>query len=136
MKAFRLVLLNLVGFGLLFNPAVSYAQNDSKAVNARAILLNPVIGKIHPDQPKTVNFRVLTGPAKNCILSAKAHLDPHRLRHIYQLSNNICQIDGQNILLGGVVRGQHNIVGTMANSGMGRRYLISNKGVEVTLSVK
>ncbi|WP_373019589.1 hypothetical protein [Thiomicrorhabdus sp.] len=95
----------------------------------RAILLNAVQG----DKPQKVSMRVTQGQAKGCILEANAFLNKQRLRYEYDLSSSQCVKDGQVIPVGRVVRGQHNIKGTMANSGMGRDYLISNKGVNVTL---
>ncbi|MDX1352264.1 MAG: hypothetical protein R3254_04575, partial [Thiomicrorhabdus sp.] len=75
-----------------------------------------------------------TGKAKGCKAHGTAHLNHQRLRYEFKLQPIVCIKQGQAIPVGTVVRGQHNIEGTMANSGLGRDYLVSNKGVTVTLT--
>ncbi|MDX1347955.1 MAG: hypothetical protein R3189_06880 [Thiomicrorhabdus chilensis] len=100
----------------------------------RAILLTPVQGAIPASNPQTVKLEIVQGEAKGCTAQGTAFLNPKRLRYEYDLMPINCVKNGQRIPVGQVVRGQHNIKGTMANSGMGRDYLISNKGVTVTLA--
>jgi len=100
----------------------------------RAVLLNSVQGNHSQDTPIPVSLLITQGKAKGCIAKGKAYLNKQRLRYEYQLEPIHCIKDGQPVEVGQVVRGQHNIMGTMANSGMGRNYLISNKGVSVSLT--
>lgn len=104
------------------------------AESTRAVLITPVQGAIPASNPQTVKFEIVQGPAKGCTAQGTAFLNPKRLRYEYDLMPINCIKHGQKIRVGQVVRGQHNIKGTMANSGMGRDYLISNKGVTVTLA--
>lgn len=115
---------------MIILPGTAFSKEDS--VNAK--LLNPVSGNVSPDHPQPVKLLITNGPAKGCVLSATAVLNRKRLRYEYHLPNPQCQIDGQMVKVGHVVRGQHQIKGTMANSGMGRDYLLSKKGLEVTLA--
>ena len=96
----------------------------------RAILLNPIIG----DQAQTVKLLITEGSAKDCQAQGIVTLNKKRLRYEFALEPINCIKNGQSIKVGQVVRGQHNILGTMANSGMGRKFLVSNKGVTVTLA--
>lgn len=113
---------------------LGYAGNSFSDETVRAMLLTPVSGEISSSQPQPVQLKVLTGEAKGCVLNGSAVLNRKRLRYEYDLPNNLCEIAGRNIQVGHIVRGQHNIKGTMANSGMGRDYLLSKKGLEVNLS--
>lgn len=105
-------------------------------ISARAVLLNAVYGEVPISQPQSVRLKVISGPAKGCVLQASAYLNkPHR-RYEFHVPNNVCEVNQQVIEVGQVVRGQHAIKGAMANSGMGRDYLIANKGLTVTLALE
>lgn len=117
--------LLILSFGFSF-PAYGEAT--------RAVLLTPVKGAIPVSTPQPVKLEIVQGPAKGCTAEGTAFLNQKRLRYEYDLMPVNCIKNGQRIRVGQVVRGQHNIKGTMANSGMGRDYLISNKGVTVTLA--
>ncbi|WP_237261757.1 hypothetical protein [Thiomicrorhabdus immobilis] len=100
----------------------------------RAILLNSIQGPISQTSSTPVKLLITQGNAKGCVAQGVAFLNPKRLRYEFNLEPVNCVKNGHKIPVGTVVRGQHNIKGTMANSGMGRKYLISNKGVTVTLA--
>ncbi|MDG6774356.1 hypothetical protein QCB45_08425 [Thiomicrorhabdus sp. ZW0627] len=118
----------------IFTALIATATLPAYADQAtRAVLLNPVVGEISPSNPQKVSLMVTEGQAEGCIFEADAFLNQRRLRYEYNLTSTECVKNGQTIPVGHVVRGQHNIKGTMANSGMGRDYLITNKGVSVTL---
>ncbi|WP_178862887.1 hypothetical protein [Thiomicrorhabdus cannonii] len=120
-------------FSLTFGADISQAdQND--AVATRAVLLNSVQGHISPQNPQAVRFEIVEGAAAGCIANGHAFLNPKRLRYEYTLEPVNCIKDGREVHVGSVVRGQHMVKGTMANSGIGRAYLITNKGVTVTLT--
>jgi len=104
------------------------------AEQTRAILLTPVQGQPTQANPYPVNLMIVNGQAKGCKAHGTAHLNNQRLRYEYNLQPVNCIKQGHVIPVGTVVRGQHNIKGTMANSGLGRDYLITNKGVTVTLT--
>lgn len=124
-------LSSVVMTALLYAPWSVQAQTDQ---THRAVLLNAIYGKVSQSDPQKVRLLITQGPAKGCIVRGSAYLNPRRLRYEYDLKPVKCIKNGHSIVVGTVVRGQHNIKGTMANSGMGRDYLISNKGVTVTLS--
>jgi len=111
-----------------------FFTNSYAAEQTRAVLLTPIKGQPTQAKPYPVKLMIINGQAKGCEAVGKAHLNVQRLRYEYQLQPVICIKQGKAISVGTVVRGQHNIKGTMANSGMGRDYLISNKGVTVTLA--
>ncbi len=119
----------LVGFTLFGLSASVHAAEPT-----RAVLLTPIQGSFSKTAPADVKLLVTEGQAKGCIIQGTAYLNKKRLRYEYQLAPVNCIKNGQKIDVGQVVRGQHNIKGTMANSGMGRDYLSSNKGVTVTLA--
>ena len=132
MKRLPLFTLSLTAITLLSSATLSYAEETQ----TRAILLNPVIGAIPASQPQAVKLLIVSGEAKGCIATGGAYLSSERQRHEFILNPINCIKNGKKINVGQVVRGQHNIKGTMANSGMGRSYLVSNKGVTVTLAKK
>jgi len=100
----------------------------------RAVLLNNIQGDINQANPHAVNLLITQGQAKGCKANGTAFLNKQRMRYEFTLAPITCVKNGQNIPVGTVVRGQHNIKGTMANSGMGRNFFSSNKGVAVSLS--
>ncbi|MEA3405846.1 MAG: hypothetical protein U9R28_08920 [Pseudomonadota bacterium] len=102
----------------------------------RAVLLNSIQGAINQTQPQPVKLLITQGQAKGCKASGTAFLNKQRMRYEFTLAPINCIKNGQKIPVGTIVRGQHNIKGTMANSGMGRKFFISNKGVAVSLSFK
>ena len=126
----------LITVALLSTALPSHA--DFKPLNAsnstQAVLLNALQGSVTLTQPQPIRLLIISGPAEGCIAEGSAVLNPIRLRYEFTLQPINCVKNGQQILVGQVVRGQHNINGTMANAGMGRSYLISNKGVTVTLT--
>lgn len=130
MKNLRTISLTLLSIAL-FSAALSSLATEE---TTRAILLNSINGKITQAQPQPVKLLIVKGPATGCLAEGSAFLNTKRLRHEFNLAPINCVINGKKIVVGTVVRGQHNIKGTMANSGMGRSYLISNKGVTVTLA--
>jgi hypothetical protein len=123
-------LLSLLSLLLLSAPFTAFSQTDS----TRAILLTPIMGEVSPQQPQKVRLEITQGAAKGCQVEGTAHLNKRRMRYEFNLNPAHCVKNGKTIPVGHVVRGQHNIKGTMANSGMGRDYLVSRKGVEVTLA--
>ncbi|MGM0541538.1 MAG: hypothetical protein ACQEQR_03760 [Pseudomonadota bacterium] len=129
MKNLRTVSLTLLGFALFSTTLSSQASEET-----RAKLLNSIYGEITKDQPQAVKLLIVKGPAKGCVVEGTAFLNFKRLRYEFNLAPINCIKNGEKINVGTVVRGQHNVEGTMANSGMGRSYLISNKGVTVTLA--
>ncbi len=130
MKNLRTVSLNLLSIALFSTALSSHASEET----TRAILLNSINGEITQTQPQPVKLLIVKGPAKGCLAEGTAFLNFTRLRYEFNLAPINCVKNGKKIVVGTVVRGQHNIKGTMANSGMGRSYLISNKGVTVTLA--
>lgn len=121
------------GLGALFVICLGMASvsQAEPAVN-RAILLNNLIG----EQPQTIRLLIVEGPAQGCQAQGRAVLNKKRLRYEYNLEPIVCAPQGLPIHVGQVVRGQHNILGTMANSGMGRKVFSTNKGVTVTLTTQ
>jgi len=114
---------------------LSFTHNSSAAEPiTRAILMTPIQGQPTQDNPSPVELIITTGEAKGCKAQGTAYLNHQRLRYEFKLQPIHCIKHGQVISVGTVVRGQHNIKGTMANSGLGRDYLASNKGVTVTLA--
>lgn len=107
---------------------------SSEPLPVRAIMLNALYGDIPRHQPQPVQLKVIEGQAKGCLIKGTAYLNKPRRRYEYTLTPPHCRSAGQNVPIGLVVRGQHNIIGTMANSGMGRPTSFSNKGLIVTLS--
>lgn len=103
-------------------------------LETRAELLNAVQGDINQSSPQPVRLIITQGPATGCEVTGTAFLNKQRQRYEYTLNPTNCIKNGQPIHVGTVVRGQHNIKGTMANSGMGRDYFVTNKGVTVTLT--
>lgn len=130
MNRLALFTLSLTAITLLSSATLSYAEETQ----TRAILLNSVIGAIPASQPQAVKLLIVSGEAKGCIATGGAYLSSQR--HEFILNPINCIKNGKKINVGQVVRGQHNIKGTMANSGMERSYLVSNKGVTVTLAKK
>ncbi|WP_321325828.1 hypothetical protein [Thiomicrorhabdus sp.] len=112
----------------------SFSTNSSAAEQTRAILMTQIQGQPTQSNPYPVELKIVQGPAKGCKVYGTAHLNAKRLRYEYKLQPVNCIKNGHAVSVGTVVRGQHNIKGTMANSGLGRDYLVSNKGVTVTLS--
>ncbi len=123
----RTMILNLLSISLLSTPLISHANEP---LPTRAILLNAVYGT----ETQPVKLLVIQGEAKGCVIEGTASYNKSRFCHEYDLGTIHCEKDGHNIPVGNVVRGQLNITGTLANSGMGRDYLITNKGVTVTLA--
>lgn len=105
-----------------------------EAEETRAIFLNGLYGDATSQNPLSVKLEVINGKAKGCIIEGTAVLNKRHRRYEYTLQTPQCQYEGQTVPVGTLVRGQHNIPGTMANSGMGRGYWFSNKGLIVTLS--
>lgn len=105
-----------------------------QAEETRAIFLNGLYGDATPQNPLPVKLEVINGKAKGCIIEGEAVLNKRHRRYEYTLQPPQCVHQGQKVAVGTLVRGQHNIPGTMANSGMGRGYWFSNKGLIVTLS--
>ncbi|MDX1795531.1 MAG: hypothetical protein R3219_02295 [Hydrogenovibrio sp.] len=120
--------------GLIFICLSLLGLTASQAAETRAILLNPVMGDIPQSAPKPVRLKVLNGEAKGCIIQGNAFLNKKRFRYEYQLHPASCVKNGRIISVGQVVRGQHHLVGTMANSGLGRDYYLSKKGLKVSLT--
>ena len=118
-----------LGFTSLASQAAPNTQPPT-----RAILLNPIQGDINQAEPQAVNLLITEGQAKGCKAEGSAYLNKQRKRYEYNLAPIHCIKNGQVIPVGQVVRGQHNIKGTMANSGMGRTFFVTNKGVTVTLT--
>ena len=123
----RTITLSLLSISLLSTSLISHAN---ERLPTRAILLNAVQGA----EPQPVKLLVIQGEAKGCVIEGTASYNKKRYCHEYDLGTVHCEINGHKIPVGHVVRGQHNIKGTLANSGMGRDYLITNKGVTVTLA--
>lgn len=124
----RLIPFTPLLLGLLFSAIVHAAEPH------RAVLLNSVQGHISPQNPQAVRFEITQGPAAGCTAHGHAFLNPKRLRYEYTLAPVHCTKNGRQVPVGSVVRGQHMVKGTMANSGMGRSVLITNKGVSVSLT--
>ena len=129
-KTIKIVNLIVGSLLLLGIHSVSYAEEQTY----RAILLNSIQGAHSQAQPADVKLLITSGEAKGCTVQGQAYLNRKRLRYEFNLAPIECIKDGQKIRVGQIVRGQHNIKGTMANSGMGRNYLVTNKGVAVTLA--
>ncbi len=129
MKNLRILSLNLLSIALFSTALSSHAQDTT-----RAMLLNPIQGEVTQTQPQPIKLMIVAGQAKGCTAEGTAVINPKRLRYEFELAPINCIKNGERIAVGQVVRGQHNIKGTMANSGMGRKYLISNQGVTVTLA--
>ena len=110
------------------------AGGSAQASGVEAIFLNGLYGNATPENPSPVKLKVISGKAKGCIIQGKAILNKSHRRYEYTLETPHCFYQGKAVPVGTVVRGQHNIQGTMANSGMGRGYWFSNKGLIVTLS--
>lgn len=126
----RTMTLNLIGISLFGLSLSTFASEQ----NNRAILLTAIEGSYTVANPKPVKLLITTGAAKGCLAEGNAYLNKKRLRYEFNLAPINCIKNGQKISVGNIVRGQHNIKGTMANSGMGRDYLVSNKGVIVSLT--
>ena len=126
----RTMTLKLIGISLFGLSLTSHASEQTN----RAILLTSIEGSYTVANPKPVKLLITTGAAKDCIAEGNAYLNKKRLRYEFNLAPINCIKNGQIIPVGNIVRGQHNIKGTMANSGMGRDYLVSNKGVTVSLT--
>lgn len=105
-----------------------------QASETEAIFMNGLYGEATQHKPLPVKLKVISGKAKGCIIQGKAVLNKQHRRYEYSLQTPHCLYQGKEVPVGTVVRGQHNIPGTMANSGMGRGYWFSNKGLIVTLS--
>jgi hypothetical protein len=118
---------------LTLGAGISQAAQTDPAPT-RAVLLTSVQGHISQQTPQAVRFEIVQGPAAGCIAKGHAFLNDKRMRYEYALEPVNCIKDGHEVHVGSVVRGQHLIKGTMANSGMGRSTLITNKGVTVTLT--
>ncbi len=133
--SFPLITVALLSTALPSHADFKPLNASSNASNStQAILLNALQGSVTLTQPQPIRLLIISGPAEGCIAEGSAVLNPIRLRYEFTLQPINCVKNGQQILVGQVVRGQHNIKGTMANAGMGRSYLISNKGVTVTLT--
>ena len=126
----RTMALKIIGISLFGVSLTSHAAEQ----NNHAILLTTIEGSYTPANPKPIKLLITTGSAKGCIAKGNAYLNKKRLRYEFNLVPINCIKNGQKISVGNIVRGQHNIKGTMANSGMGRDYLVSNKGVTVSLT--
>ena len=123
-----------VSFFCLTLGFASFSAHAAPNSPTRAILLNAIQGDINQAHPQTVNLLITEGQAKGCQVQGYAFLNKQRKRYEYKLAPINCVKNGQPIKVGQVVRGQHNIKGTMANSGMGRTFFVTNKGVTVTLA--
>jgi hypothetical protein len=121
-----------LGYGLVFG--VLGMPGLAQADETKAIFLNGLYGDATPQNPLPVKLEVINGKAKGCIIEGQAVLNKRHRRYEYTLQPPQCVHQGQKVAVGTLVRGQHNIPGTMANSGMGRGYWFSNKGLIVTLS--
>ncbi|MDG6778637.1 hypothetical protein QCB44_07960 [Thiomicrorhabdus sp. zzn3] len=131
----RFLQLLSIHLAVIILPINAHAGEETLSGSpVRAILLTPVVGQPTPASPQPVRFEIIQGQAKGCLAYGNAYLNNQRKRYEYKLKPVNCVKNGQTVTVGQVVRGQHNIKGTMANSGMGRSYLISNKGVTVTLA--
>jgi len=121
-----------IGYGVVFSffGGVLSAQ----ASDTEVIFMTGLYGEATKSNPLPVQLKVISGKAKGCIIEGQAVLNKQHRRYEYTLKTPQCFHQGEAIPVGTVLRGQHNIPGTMANSGMGRGYWFSNKGLIVTLS--
>lgn len=121
-----------ISYGIMFSLfGVGFSV---QAADTEAIFLNGLYGEATQQNPLPVKLKVISGKAKGCIIEGKAILNKNHRRYEYSLQTPQCFHQGEAVPVGTVLRGQHNIPGTMANSGMGRGYWFSNKGLIVTLS--
>lgn len=121
-----------IGYGVVFSLLGGWVS--VQASDTEAIFLNGLYGEATQQNPLPVRLKVISGKAKGCIIEGQAVLNKNHRRYEYTLQTPQCFHQGEAVPVGTVVRGQHNIPGTMANSGMGRGYWFSNKGLIVTLS--
>ena len=128
--------LSLSFFCLTLGAVTSPAQASEQTTQSinRAVLLNSIQGDINQSNPQPVHLLITQGQAKGCKANGLAFLNKKRKRYEFKLAPIHCIKNGHPIPVGNIVRGQHNIKGTMANSGMGRAYFVTNKGVTVSLS--